>query len=93
MRLRIKSANLEEGMAQVALWGDLAQFRQEGIRVTQGLSGSHIAEVCRRAALLAFKESGFSPARTRLQMNHLLEALRLLKKTAQEIEKPRIGLL
>lgn len=54
-------------------------------------SGAHIAEVCRRAALAAFRENDFVVAGTIVEMKHLLDAIEIVAKTISDIEKPTIG--
>lgn len=54
-------------------------------------SGAHIAEVCRRAALAAFRENNFVVSETKVQMKHLLDAIEIVKKTINDVEKPKIG--
>jgi transitional endoplasmic reticulum ATPase len=54
-------------------------------------SGAHIAEVCRRAAMAAFRESDFVVADTVVQMKHLLASLEVVRKTVNEIERPKMG--
>jgi len=54
-------------------------------------SGAHIAEVCRRAALAAFRENNFVVAGTTVEMKHLLNAIEIVAKTISDIEKPTIG--
>lgn len=54
-------------------------------------SGAHIAEVCRRAAMAAFRENNFNASTTMVKMNHLLDAVGVVKKTISDIERPRIG--
>jgi len=56
-------------------------------------SGAHIAEVCRRAALAAFRENNFVVSGTKVQMKHLLDAINIVKETVKEIEMPKIGFL
>ena len=58
---------------------------------SRDLSGAHIAEVCRRAALSAFRENDFVVAGTIVQMSHMLEAIGIVKKTVNDVEKPGIG--
>lgn len=54
-------------------------------------SGAHIAEVCRRAALDAFRENNFVVSGTNVQMKHLLDATEIVKKTINDIDKPTLG--
>lgn len=54
-------------------------------------SGAHIAEVCRRAALDAFRENNFVPSGTKVQMKHLLDSTESVKKTINDIDKPTFG--
>ncbi|MHC1783569.1 MAG: AAA family ATPase [Anaerolineaceae bacterium] len=62
-------------------------------RETKGLSGAHLAEVCRRATLAAFREKGFRVEETRVEMRHLIEAVRLVRTTIEDVEKPGIGFI
>lgn len=54
-------------------------------------SGAHITEVCRRAALAAFRENNFVVSGTKVQIKHLLDAINIVKKTVKEIEMPKLG--
>jgi len=54
-------------------------------------SGAHIAEVCRRAALTAFRENNFIVYGTKVKMKHLLDAIDIVKKTVNDIERPKLG--
>lgn len=54
-------------------------------------SGAHIAELCRKAALTAFRENDFIVSKTKVQMKHLLDAVEIMKKTINDVEKPKIG--
>ncbi len=54
-------------------------------------SGAHIAELCRRAALNSFRENGFDASKTKVHMSHLLDAMEVVKKTINAVEKPHIG--
>ena len=54
-------------------------------------SGAHIAEVCRKAAMTAFRENNFLVQGTVVQMNHILDSIEVVKKTINEIEKPKMG--
>ena len=56
-------------------------------------SGAHIAEICRRAALAAFRENNFVVSKTKVQMNHLLNSIEIVNKTVTDVEKPKMGLL
>ena len=66
---------------------DLDQLVHE----TRGFSGAHLAEVCRRATLAAFREKGFVAANTCVEMRNLLEAARLVRTTIKDVERPGIG--
>ena len=54
-------------------------------------SGAHVAEVCRRAALAAFRENGFIPTKTTIELRHLLEAINVVRQTVSDVEKPKFG--
>lgn len=54
-------------------------------------SGAHIFEVCRRAALAAFRENGFIADKTKVTMKHMLEALDTVAESIKTLEKPKIG--
>lgn len=56
-------------------------------------SGAHIAEVCRRAALAAFRENNFIVSGTQVQMKHLLDGIDIVKGTIKNVEKSKIGYL
>ncbi len=58
---------------------------------SKGFSGAHAAEVCRRAALAAFREAGFTPEKTLLAEKHLAEAIKTVKKTISAVERPIVG--
>jgi transitional endoplasmic reticulum ATPase len=66
---------------------DLKQLASLSVR----FSGAHIAEVCRRAALAAFRENGFVVAGTKVQMKHLLDGISIVKSTIKDVEKSKIG--
>jgi transitional endoplasmic reticulum ATPase len=61
------------------------------IKLSQGFSGAHITEVCRRAALEAFRENNFTVDGTKVKMRHLLNAVELVKESVKNFEKPSIG--
>ena len=61
------------------------------ISESKQFSGAHIAEVCRRAALAAFRENNFVVSETNVRMKHLLDAIEIVKKTIDDVEKPKIG--
>lgn len=54
-------------------------------------SGAHISEVCRRAALAAFRESNFIVSETKVEIKHMLDAIKLVGKTINNVEKPITG--
>lgn len=54
-------------------------------------SGAHIEEVCRRAALAAFRENNFVVSGTIIKMKHFLDAIDIVRNTVKETEKPGIG--
>ncbi|MHB0977718.1 MAG: AAA family ATPase [Candidatus Aquicultorales bacterium] len=56
-------------------------------------SGAHIAEVCRRAALAAFRENHFKASDTRVTMKHILEAIDVVGDTIRDVERPGVGFL
>ena len=58
---------------------------------TNNFSGSHIAEICRRAALAAFRENNFVVSGTLVNMNHLMDATETVQKTVSEVERPKLG--
>ena len=58
---------------------------------SKGFSGAHIAEVCRRAALAAFRENKFRAPGTTITMQHLFDAIAIVKKTVDDVESPGIG--
>jgi transitional endoplasmic reticulum ATPase len=58
---------------------------------SEKFSGAHIAEVCRRAALAAFRENNFNPETTKVKMRHLTEAIKIVQKTIKDIDKPKFG--
>lgn len=60
---------------------------------SEHFSGAHIAEVCRRAALAAFRENNFVVEGTKVRMKHLLEAIEVVKSTIKNVEKPKIGFI
>ncbi|OGF68073.1 MAG: hypothetical protein A2Y62_13890 [Candidatus Fischerbacteria bacterium RBG_13_37_8] len=61
------------------------------VKQSKQFSGAHIAEVCRRAALSAFRENNFDADATRVTMKHLLHAINIVAHTIDEVEKPKIG--
>ena len=58
---------------------------------SKSLSGAHISEVCRRAALAAFREKNFVPSETKVSMRHLSEAIAIVRDTIAGVEKPNMG--
>lgn len=58
---------------------------------SKGFSGAHISEVCRRAALTAFRERNFVVSETKVDMRHLFEAIGIVRDTIDNVEKPGIG--
>jgi transitional endoplasmic reticulum ATPase len=54
-------------------------------------SGAHIAEVCRRAALAAFRENLFNVSGTQVKMKHMLDAIQVVRETIRDVEKPKMG--
>ena len=58
---------------------------------SSGFSGAHIAEVCRRAALAAFRENHFHTQGTEITLQHLYDAIAIVRKTVADVESPRIG--
>jgi transitional endoplasmic reticulum ATPase len=61
------------------------------VSLSRGLSGAHIAEVCRRAALEAFRENNFVVEGTEVRIEHILNAIELIHETVKDLEKPKIG--
>jgi transitional endoplasmic reticulum ATPase len=59
--------------------------------LSRGFSGSHIAEVCRRAALEAFRENDFVVDGTWVRMKHLLNAVEIVQESVANLERPKIG--
>jgi transitional endoplasmic reticulum ATPase len=64
---------------------------KELVSQSMQFSGAHISEVCRRATMIAFRESDFVATLTKVQMDHLMEALDIVRKTINEVERPKIG--
>lgn len=56
-------------------------------------SGAHIAEVCRRAALAAFRKNKFVVLGTKVQMKDLLDGIEIVRSTIKNVDKPQIGYL
>ncbi len=54
-------------------------------------SGAHIAEVCRRAALAAFRENNFDVSATKVQIRHLLDAIEAVRGKINDMEKRSVG--
>ena len=61
------------------------------VKETKGFSGAHLAEVCRRATLSAFRENGFIAANTCVEMRNLIEAVRMVRTTVKDVERHGIG--
>ncbi|HHT9106224.1 MAG TPA: AAA family ATPase [Candidatus Wujingus californicus] len=79
-RIHLKSKPLADDIDLAKLVLESSQF-----------SGAHIAEVCRRAALTAFREAIYVVPNTKVQMRHLLDAIEIVKKTISDVEKPKTG--
>lgn len=58
---------------------------------SKGFSGAHISECCRRAALSAFRENNFIVPKTKVKMKHLLDAIEIVKKTIDDVERSPVG--
>ena len=54
---------------------------------TKGFSGAHIAEACRRAAMKALRQNGFSTEGAVITQRHLLEAVNAVAINIEELEK------
>ena len=61
---------------------DLKKLAQESVN----FSGAHIADVCRKSALSAFRENNFVPQGTKVEMRHLLNAINIVRKTVKDVE-------
>ena len=61
------------------------------VKETKSFSGAHLAEVCRRATLAAFREKGFIAADTCVEMRNLIEAIRMVRTTVKDVERHGIG--
>jgi transitional endoplasmic reticulum ATPase len=79
-KIHLKSKPVDQGVDLKVLVSESGSF-----------SGAHIAEVCRRAAMTAFRENNFVASVTRVKMNHLLDATEIVKKNINEVERPKIG--
>ena len=58
---------------------------------SKDFSGAHIFEVCRRAAMAAFRENDYVAEKTKVKMEHLLKALDEVTESINRLEKPKIG--
>jgi transitional endoplasmic reticulum ATPase len=54
---------------------------------TEGFSGAHIEEVCRRGALEALRESSFDPARAVVTRRGLCNAINIVRRNIEAVEK------
>ena len=63
------------------------------VRRSRSFSGAHVAEVCRRAALAALRESAFEAETARISQGHLLEAVETVRKTIHDLDEPKIGFM
>jgi len=79
-KIHLRSKPLTDDIDYSALGSQSKQF-----------SGAHVAEVCRRAALAAFRENDFIPAKTKIEMRHIIEAIKIVRKTIGDIDKPKFG--
>jgi transitional endoplasmic reticulum ATPase len=79
-KIHLRSKPLADDIDIKTLVSDSKQF-----------SGAHIEELCRRATMTAFREGDFDVSKTKVQMKHLLDAIEILKKTINDVEKPKIG--
>jgi transitional endoplasmic reticulum ATPase len=55
---------------------------------TDGLSGAHIAEVCRHAGIQALSDAGFDPEKAVVTMGYLDEAIGIVKANISMLERP-----
>ncbi len=79
-KIHLQTKPLADNIELGALVSQCAQF-----------SGAHIAEVCRRAALVAFRENDFVVPGTKVKMKHLMDAIEVVKETINSVEKCPIG--
>jgi transitional endoplasmic reticulum ATPase len=56
---------------------------------TKDLSGAHVEEICRRAAIAALREHDFHYDETRIEHRHLLAAVATVKRHAKNLESDR----
>jgi transitional endoplasmic reticulum ATPase len=54
--------------------------------LTDGFSGAHIEEVCRRAAMAALREVSFEPSKATVDFGHLLRAIEVVKQNIDRLE-------
>jgi transitional endoplasmic reticulum ATPase len=60
---------------------------EELVKKTNNFSGSHIAEVCRRAGMFALIEAKFQPNDTIISRNHLYKAIDVVGESIRTFEK------
>ncbi|MGD0207584.1 MAG: AAA family ATPase [Verrucomicrobiota bacterium] len=84
LRIHLRGKPVADGLDLEALASDAK---------TKDFSGSHIAEVCRRAALEALRERSFRAEGAAITQRHLLTAVELVKDNIENLEKKirRIG--
>jgi transitional endoplasmic reticulum ATPase len=64
---------------------------EELAKKSEGFSGAHIAEVCRRSGITALKNSGFGKSEIRITMQHLLDAIGTIRFSIEKLEHPHSG--
>jgi len=64
----------------------------EMIIKSEGFSGSHIAEVCRRAGINALRESDYGKYEIFISMKHLNEAIDKIRLSIEKLERPQSGI-
>ncbi|GFO96088.1 cell division protein CDC48 [groundwater metagenome] len=58
---------------------------------TDGFSGAHIAEVCRRAGMHALRDTDFNGDLAKINMQHIINAINTIKYSIEKLEKPVPG--
>ncbi len=58
---------------------------------TEGFSGAHIAEVCRRAGMHALRDTDFNGDLAKINMQHIINAINTIKISIEKLEKPVPG--
>lgn len=61
------------------------------VKKTEGWTGAHIAEVCRRAGMSALREADFDGTNARITLPHLQNAVNTIKSSIENLEKGVIG--